>query len=223
MPLVADDRLRGVLALYAGETGSSRTRRRCASAELAGDIGFAIDHIEKEQRLRFLSYYDELTSLPNRTLFLDRTTQAIALAAQTGTRTAVVIGDIPRFRLINESLGRSGGDEVIRELGQRLKSLWPSAGGAGGILAHINADCFAGLVTDARGPRDIMRSVQAPIERALAAPIRAGSSDLRIAFAAGISVYPMTAATRENCFGKAEAALKSAKASGERFRFSSRR
>ena len=88
-----------------------------------------------------------------------------------------------------------------------------------GNLAHIAADSFAGIVTDARGPRDIIRSVQTPLENALSAPISAGGRDLRIAFSAGIAVCPDDATDAGDLLGKAEAALKSAKARAERFLF----
>ncbi len=85
LPLIVADEAVGVLALYAGETEFFHEEEMKLLTELAGDIAFAIDHIDKQERLDYLAYYDVLTGLANRSLFLERRG---AVHAQRGQRRA---------------------------------------------------------------------------------------------------------------------------------------
>jgi GAF domain-containing protein len=108
LPLVAAGNAVGVLALYAGEIGFFNEAEMKLLNELAGDIGFAVDHIEKATRLDYLAYYDVLTSLANRSLFLERAGQYMRSAVSGGHKLAVLLVDLERFKNINDSLGQAG-------------------------------------------------------------------------------------------------------------------
>jgi GGDEF domain-containing protein len=89
--------------------------------ELAGDVAFAIDHIEKQERLEYLAFYDPLTGLANRALFLDRVSQCLACVRERAVkRLALVLIDLERFKNINDSLGRPAGDELLRQVAEWL-------------------------------------------------------------------------------------------------------
>jgi PAS domain S-box-containing protein len=81
LPLVVADEAVGVLALYARDVNFFHDDEMKLLTELAGDVAFAIDHIAKQEKLQYLSLYDPLTGLANRTLFLDRVTQFLRAAA----------------------------------------------------------------------------------------------------------------------------------------------
>src|SRR5690606_4101567 len=82
---------------------------------------FALDHMATKAQLDFLAYYDELTQLPNQRLLLDRLTQQVATCRSVGRKLAFVVLDINRFRHVNETLGRRGGDALLCEVGRRLR------------------------------------------------------------------------------------------------------
>ena len=88
--------------------------------ELANDISFALDHIDKADRLTYLAYYDALTGLANRTLFLERLGQYVSAAKHSESRFYVVVADPERFDSINETYGRNKGDELLIQLGERF-------------------------------------------------------------------------------------------------------
>ena len=69
--------------------------------DLAGDVAFALEVIEKENRINYLAYYDSLTGLPNRTLLMDRLGQLAHAAGQRVSKLALIVVDIRRFRFVN--------------------------------------------------------------------------------------------------------------------------
>src|SRR6267143_2548730 len=110
LPLIVGDEGMGVLALYADETGFFDDEEMKLLVELAGDISFALDHLEKEERIEYLAYYDSLTGLANRALFHERLVQYVSTAHGHGSKLAVAVVDVDRFKTINDSLGRHVGD-----------------------------------------------------------------------------------------------------------------
>src|SRR6267378_1716976 len=114
LPLIVGDEGIGVLALYASETGFFDEEEMKLLLELAGDISFALDHIEKEQKLNYLAYYDALTGLANATLFRERVDQHVHDAGPAQRMLAVTLIDVDRFKTINDSLGRNAGDEILK-------------------------------------------------------------------------------------------------------------
>ncbi|MDP1619644.1 MAG: GAF domain-containing protein, partial [bacterium] len=83
-PLLLEDQPVGVFVLYAPEAGVFDAEEMRLLVEMAGDISFALDNLKKEERLNYLAYYDAVTGLPNRTLFLDRVDQKINAARRDG-------------------------------------------------------------------------------------------------------------------------------------------
>ena len=114
LPLLIAGEVVGVLALYAGEVGFFDEDEMKLLNELAGDIAFALDHIEKANKVDYLAYYDQLTGLANRTLFLERLSQYVHTARIAGEEIALVLADVERFRTVNDSLGRQAGDELLK-------------------------------------------------------------------------------------------------------------
>src|SRR6267143_2458283 len=121
LPLFASERPVGVLALYADTSGffDAEDEMRLL-LELAGDIGFAIDHIEKAERLNYLAYYDPLTGLANATLFRERLARFMDAAREAGHKLALGIVDVDRFKTINDSLGRTAGDDLLKQIARRM-------------------------------------------------------------------------------------------------------
>jgi GGDEF domain-containing protein len=92
--------------MYASEAESFHAEELKLLMELAGDIAFAVVHLEQLKRREYLAYFDELTELPNRTQFIERVTRQMRDAVDGGHRLAVLVIDLERFRNINDSLGR---------------------------------------------------------------------------------------------------------------------
>jgi len=214
IPLVVGGQAVAVLALYAADTGFFNEEELELLGELAGDISLALDHIDKAERLDYVAYYDVLTGLANRTLFNERLTQRLKFAA--AQRLAIALLDIERFRTVNDSLGRPTGDELLRLIARRLER----CAGDPGMVGRLSADHFAIMIEYAGQGDEIARTVENRVRTCFAEAFRLESgTELRISVRGGIALFPRDGSDFETLHRNAEAALKRAKASGERFVF----
>jgi diguanylate cyclase (GGDEF)-like protein len=214
LPLVVDGTAIGALVLYAGESGFFDKGELKLLLELAGDIAFALEHIQKAEKLDYLSYYDPLTGLANRSLFYERLAQHVNMANREKHSFALCILDIERFKTINDTLGRQAGDALLRQIAERLSTnLDPS------LVARTGADHFALLVPHATSEEHLVRSLEKGRERIEGQPYTVGGTELRLSTKAGVAVFPNDGADADSLFRNAEAALKKAKAIGERYLF----
>jgi diguanylate cyclase (GGDEF)-like protein/PAS domain S-box-containing protein len=215
LPLVVRGEAVGVLALYAGEIGFFDADEMKLLAELAGNIAFAIDHIDKADKLEYLAYYDPLTGLANRSLFLQRLGQKIVDAGAVQRKVAVWILDIERFRAINDAFGRHGGDKLLQDITARMKALARDDT----RMARIGGDQIAIMRDDMQNEDEIARFSERRIQDIFGEPYRVAGQELRVSGRYGIALFPGDGGSAEALLQNAEAALKKAKASGERYVF----
>ena len=104
------------------------------------------------EKLQYLAYYDALTDLPNRNLFLDRINQAIARAERTSRIVAVLITNINRFKSINDTYGSEIGDRVLKEIAERLSTSVRK----GDTVARLSNDEFMIALIDVAHSDDIV-------------------------------------------------------------------
>jgi diguanylate cyclase (GGDEF)-like protein/PAS domain S-box-containing protein len=215
LPLLVSDDAVGILALYADEPGFFDAEEMKLLTQLAGDIAFAIDHIDKQERLDYLAYYDVLTGLANRTLFLERVAQYMRSAVSGGHKLAVFLTDLERFKNINDSLGQPAGDALLRQVAEWLTR---NAGDAN-LLARVGADHFAVVLPEVKQGGDVARLLEKWMEAFLDHPFRLNDAVFRIAAKVGVALFPDDGADANTLFKNAEAALKKAKAGGDRYLF----
>src|SRR5207244_10073571 len=203
-----------VHALNATEIGLFVDEEMKLLIELSGDISFALDHIAKAERLDYLAYYDSLTGLANRSLFHERLVQYVSAAQSEKSRLAVAVVDVDRFKIINASLGRQAGDELLRQIAERIE------GHAGPIrMARISADRFAIVRTGVSSESEVARLIEQWLAECFDPPYTVSGTELRVSAKAGIALFPNDGADADALFQNAEAALKKAKATGERYLF----
>jgi diguanylate cyclase (GGDEF)-like protein/PAS domain S-box-containing protein len=214
-PLLVGDEVVGVFSLYANEAQFFHAEEVKLLTELTNDVAFAVDHIEKKERLDYLAYYDVLTGLANRKLFLERLAQRLLGAAANGRRLALVLIDLQRFRNINDTLGWAAGDALLRQVAEWLTS---NAGGAN-VLARAGVDLFAVVLPDVGVDAALAHTLERTTQDFLAHSFVLDGAAFRIAAKAGVAVFPEDAADADTLFRHAEAALKKAKAGGDRYLF----
>jgi diguanylate cyclase (GGDEF)-like protein/PAS domain S-box-containing protein len=213
IPLIIGAEVVGVLALYASEAGFFDAEEMRLLEELASDVSFALEHIDKAQKLEYLSYYDSLTGLPNRAFFYERLKLQLQDAARSGECIELKILDIERFKTINDSLGRQAGDLLLSEVAKRMERVRP----ASGWCARIGADHFAVVTPGVPNDEDIARRTQGKLREIFGQPLTLGNTELRVSARVGIALFPRDGTDGETLLRNAEAALKRAKASNEAF------
>ena len=215
LPLLSAGETTGVLLLYARQRDFFDEEEMRLLHELAGDIAFALRHLAQKARMDYLAYHDSLTDLPNRSLFTDRMTQALNAARREKRFAAAIFVDIERFRMVNESFGRKSGDDLLREIGNRLRQVAREQD----TLARVGADHFAIAVAPFDRPGDTAYTFLERLDEALAEPIIIEGVELRVAVKAGIAVFPTDGESTEALCANAETALSKAKQTGSRYLF----
>ena len=214
-PLLVGDQAVGMLSLYANESEFFQEEEMKLLTELTSNVAFAIDHIEKQERLDYLAYYDVLTGLANRRLFLERVAQYMRTAASAGHKLALFLIDIERFKSINDSLGQAAGDKLLRQAAQWLTNYVGDAN----LATRVNADHFAVVLPKVNEEGDLARLIEHTMASFLNHPFQLSDAVFRIAAKVGVAVFPEDGSDADVLFKNAEAALKKAKASGERYLF----
>ncbi|WP_349431285.1 EAL domain-containing protein [Methylomarinum sp. Ch1-1] len=161
-----------------------------------------------EERIQFLSHFDPLTHLPNRTLLRDRTQLALAAAHRAGHQVVMMCLDIDRFKIINDSLGPQIGDQLIKKLSVRLTShLHPDD-----TLSRQGGDEFILLLpeTNAEGAAHVAQKVLTQV----ALPFVINDHSLTLTASIGIAEYPQDGENFEQLMQSADAALFRAKENG---------
>jgi diguanylate cyclase (GGDEF)-like protein len=205
----------GALALYAGEVGALDDEGTQLLTELAGNLSFAIDHLEKEKMLEHLANCDALTGLPNRARFLNQVTDHLYAAASGGYMLAVLELDLERFKNINDSLGRMAGDEILKQV-----AIWLTREvGDANLLARLDADHFAIVIPKIEREGDAALLVERWMNLLGYHSFDVEENAFRISVKVGISMYPDDGADAGTLFNHAEAALKEAKSSRNRYLF----
>jgi diguanylate cyclase (GGDEF)-like protein/PAS domain S-box-containing protein len=214
-PLLAAGRPKGVIALFAAEADVFDDSERQLLVELSADISFALDHLEKADKLDYLAYYDPLTGFANRRLLRERVTQFLGTSVGGTRKLAVCLVDVDGFKNINDTFGQSEGDALLRQTADWLKR----ALGDSNLLARVGADQFVVLVPEVAHQDDVERWLQNTIRAFMDHPFQLNDGVFRISVKVGVALFPENGADADSLLGHAEAALKKAKISGERYLF----
>ncbi len=177
---------------------------------------------DSEARIYNLAYYDELTELPNRQLFSQSLERTIAAAQRDGHKIAVLFVDLDRFKRINDTLGHSVGDELLKEVARRLESCTRSTDSVARInpaedgaieLARLGGDEFViklyGIEND-----ETVSAVAGRIISVLTRPFTCEGHQLVVTPSIGIAQYPQDAETGEELLMNADSAMCRAKNHG---------
>lgn len=165
-----------------------------------------------EHELRYLANYDQLTTLPNRTLLAERLSRAIVRARRQGSRLAVLFLDLDNFKNVNDSLGHATGDRVLRAAAQRLQETV----GAERTVARVSGDEFAVVLEDVTDLGEAEACAQRIID-AFDQPLRLDDRyEFTITPSIGISLFPDHAQVPTDLLKHADTAMYQAKGSGKR-------
>jgi diguanylate cyclase (GGDEF)-like protein len=205
----------GILSVYAREPRRFAVESLSFQRAIAYVVETAIARALAEERVNFLAQFNAVTGLPNRSLYLDRLLQTLALAKRGGSLTAVIVVDLDRFKLVNDTHGHEAGDQLLRIAAQRLIGCVQP----GDTVAHTGADEFA-LVLSRLGAADAAMPVAAQLVQALSEPFELVQSGDRkpttiyVTGSVGIALHPADGAEPDELLKHADIAMSRAKDSG---------
>lgn len=211
LPLVVADKAVGCLTLVAEEEGFFDGEEMRLLLELAGDISFALDHIGKAEKLDYLAYYDSLTGLANRSLFLERVNHFIADASRRNGELAVIVADLERFEAINDAMGRHVTDELLKQIGDRFARTV----GDPKRVARIGPDHFAAIIPEVIGNGDVLHHLGTWWRQWLESPFVVSGKEILIYAKGGIALFPDDGTDAAPLLDHAEFAVKQAKETGK--------
>lgn len=165
---------------------------------------------ESQRRVEFLATHDELTTLPNRSLFLDRVRQAIARGRRQHMSFGVFFVDLDNFKVVNDSLGHHAGDEMLREIALRLRECVRAAD----TVARFGGDEFALLIEETNPTEADMTARR--IGEAMLRPMTLANQTVHASASIGISLFPEDGEDAETLLKHADGAMYQAKESGKR-------
>ena len=214
-PLIVADNPIGVLTLYTSKPEFFDAAGLLLLTELAANVAFAVDHLERQERLDRLVNYDTLTGLANRRSFLERVAQYMLSAANAGQKMAVFLIDLERFKKLNDSLGRSAGDALLKQVAEWLVQNAENVN----LVARLDADHFAVVLPKVMFEANVARVVERTIAAFMKHEFSLNDAVYRTAAKIGVAVFPDDGTDADTLFNNAEAALKKAKASRDRYLF----
>lgn len=207
LPLFREKEIVGVFLLYGREKNLFDAEEIKLLEELAGDVSFSLTFIKQQEKVDYLAYFDPMTGLPNRSLFFDRLARQLASAERERSSVALILLDIDRFRMVNDTLGRQAGDMLLQLVSQRIKESVRDED----TVARTGADGFAIAVAGSWRIQDVAHLMETRSRALFAKPFTLNGEELRMSATAGVAVFPGDAANQENLVANAEAALRSAK------------
>lgn len=173
------------------------------------------ERADAESQVHYLAHYDLLTGLPNRALFRDRLLQAMAQAKRTSTLVAVMFLDIDHFKDVNDSLGHAIGDQMLKEMAQRIRACVRETD----TVARFGGDEFGLIQTNlntVEGTADLADRLITDIGK----PFHIDGHEIHTAASIGVTIYPFDDHNAEDILKNADMAMYKAKREGRgRYQF----
>ena len=206
LPLIVENKLTALFKIYAAEPDFFRPEERKVLDDMAADLSLALDCKAKEERLSKLAYYDVLTGLANRRLLHEHLKRELARALRQKTLVAVVFVDLDNFKTVNDTLGHSAGDRLLREVSSRMLSCTRE----GDIVGRLGGDEFV-MVLPIQSDRDTVSPVIQRVVDSVSRTVWIGNRKLNVSCSIGVAVYPRDGRNYAALLRSADAAMYRAK------------
>jgi diguanylate cyclase (GGDEF)-like protein len=209
IPVLAGETVTAVLEFFRRGVHEEDKRMVRLFTTVAEHLNAAIQRKRAEERLHYLAHYDDLTGLPNRVLFTDRLKQATVEADRHGRLVGVAFLDLDRFKTINDSLGHSVGDLLLKRVAERLGHCVRE----GDTVARLAGDEFTLVLADMAHMQDAAQVARKVLD-SLAQPFHIAGYELFTSASLGMTLYPVDDESIEGLLRNADIAMYRAKDHG---------
>lgn len=206
-PLIVEGKLVGVMAMFACEPLTEDTIYALAS--VADEIALGIDRKRSEEIIEYMAYHDSLTGLPNRNLLKDRFAIYIAMVHRRKEMMAVMFLDLDSFKEVNDTLGHTMGDKLLKVMTERLKGALRGED----TVARVGGDEFVILLPQIASGEGAIVLAQKILE-VIRKPLMLDGHELLTTTSIGIALYPDDGEDAETLMKKADVAMYRAKEEG---------
>jgi diguanylate cyclase (GGDEF)-like protein/PAS domain S-box-containing protein len=210
LPLVIEGTSIGVVELHSEEPDVFGEAERALLRQVAENITFALRYLHSKESAERFEYFDPLTALANRTLYLQRLGAALDVARRADRRLALLVFDICDLGMLNEGLGHHAGDLLLQLVAERSKKAFSDSG----ALCRLGGDRFAAFVeVGSSGEADRLSE---RLNAVFDPPFELDGHELRMSATGGIAAYPDDGIEVEALLQAAQTAWQHAKEAGER-------
>jgi diguanylate cyclase (GGDEF)-like protein len=209
-PVMAGPQPLGVMEFFSREIAQPDDALLQVVRAIGSQIGQFVVRKQAEERVRHLAHFDGLTGLPNRSVFNQRLSHALARARRVDEPLAILFIDLDRFKNINDTLGHGAGDRVLKEVAQRLRGCLREAD----TVSRLGGDEFVVLIEGASRPADVAEVAQ-KILAAVARPLLLETQEFHLTASIGISTFPGDSDDSQGLMKNADIAMYRAKEQGK--------
>jgi diguanylate cyclase (GGDEF)-like protein len=213
LPLLIDQTPVGAFLVGTVEAGLIGRDELQLLHEVAANLSFALQYLDKQDAVHFLNFFDPLTGLAKRTLFCERLGRLLARGGDGASRIAVEVFDLDHLSVINDSHGRHTGDRLLQCVAERLKAQCPDTE----RLAHLGGGTFVVVVPLGSSAEGDLRQLHRDVMRLFEQPFPIDGRDVAVTARCGFAFYPDNGRDANQLVQNAEAALKEAKIQGEQY------
>lgn len=208
--------IHGVMGVSISELSATDEDEWLLLQEVAADVSYVLSRIEaeqlrreSEQQMTYMALHDALTGLPNRTLLSDRLNVGVAQAGRNSHKLAVMMLDLDCFKEVNDSLGHSVGDKLLKDVGQRLVAVLRRSD----TVSRMGGDEFMILLPQINSTEYAARVAQ-KILNSFKEPFVVEGHELRMTTSIGVALYPEAGEDAESLLEHADTAMYRAKERG---------
>jgi len=205
----------GTMVIYCTKESGLTIEERNMIDELAGNIGFAINSFYQKDAINQLSYYDQLTNLPNQNLFEQHLNQAFEKSSKSSRHGAVLLLDFDDFKNVNDLMGKERGDEVLQEMAKRLVSKIDKSS----VISRSGGDKFFILLeelsSDEKESAIVLKQLAQKVVALAKEPFILDSKTFHLTCSIGIVLFFDHKITSQTLLNQAEYAMRVAKESGK--------
>lgn len=209
-PLIIAKEIIGVVSVKSFDSKITYSENELNILKFISDqIALAIDKVKSVEEMHYLAYYDKMTNLPNRILFNDRAKLAFKNAKRNKDKYAVLFLDLDEFKLINDTMGHSAGDKLLKIIAKKLRNSVRE----GDTISHWGGDEFTILskINDVNDNKILCQRILKEIKKS----VKINKKDIECSVSIGTSIYPTDGQKIDELIQKADMAMYVSKTKGK--------